>query len=266
MLGMPGVGGNVLNYNTLARLLGPDQPFYGLQSRGLDGLEEPLTRIEDIAAQFLREIREVQPDGPYYLVGMCMGGVVAYEMAQQLRAAGQEIGLLALLETWSPETVPGRRLRPRGRVVAVLGFVADRLRLYLETLGRLRGRERLRYLLRRLKLFTEIIVQCDLFRGAREEFHLGVVTRANLFALQQYKPRVYPGSVVLFRVEGRKIAPAADYWLAWRKLITGGLEVYSAPGEDSGQMLTEPHVQLIAAQLKICLEHAQTSTSPWGRA
>src|SRR5439155_5375056 len=141
---MPGVSGDVLGYNTLARLLGPDQPFYGLQSRGLDGLEDPLTRIEDIAAEFLREIRAVQPEGPYYLVGLCMGGVVAYEMAQQLHAAGQQVGLLGLLETWPPGPASVRQLRLRGRVPAVLGFVANHLRLSLEMLAPLRGRGQLR--------------------------------------------------------------------------------------------------------------------------
>src|SRR5262249_45454278 len=74
---IPGVTGTVLGYHRLARLLGPEQPLYGLQSRGLDGSEPPLTRIEDIASGYLAEIREIQPSGPYQLVGMCMGGVVA---------------------------------------------------------------------------------------------------------------------------------------------------------------------------------------------
>ncbi len=117
MFAIPGVGGNVIGYNDLARVMGPDQPFYALQSTGLDGSEEPFVRIEDIASRFLREIREVQPEGPYHLVGACMGGVVAYEMAQQLRAAGEHVGLLALLESWPPVTTlaPGahaRRARP----------------------------------------------------------------------------------------------------------------------------------------------------------
>jgi aspartate racemase len=264
VFGMPGVSGDVLGYNTLARLLGPDQPFYGLQSRGLDGLEDPLTRIEDIAAEFLREIRAVQPEGPYYLVGLCMGGVVAYEMVQQLRAAGQQVGLLGLLETWPPGPASARQLRLRGRVPAVLGFVANHLRLSLEMLARLRGREQLRYLLRRLKQLTEIIVQRDLFLGARGAFYREVVTRANLLAFQQYAPRVYPGPVVLFCAEGRQVAPTADYRLAWREFTTGGLVVYSAPGESSGEMLMEPHVRVLARQLKACLEHAQVSASSGG--
>src|SRR5262249_24350348 len=112
-------------YNALAWLLGPAQPFYGLQSRGLDGVKDPPSRIEDIAAEFLCEIREVQPEGPYYLIGLCMGGVVAYEMAQQLHAAGQQVGLLGLLETWPPGPASARQLRLRGRAPAVLGFVVN---------------------------------------------------------------------------------------------------------------------------------------------
>jgi len=266
VFGMPGVGGSVLSYNALARLLGPDQPFYGLQSRGLDGSEEPLTRIEDIAAEFLREIRQVQPDGPYYLVGICMGGVVAYEMAQQLLAAGQQIGLLALLETWAPEMSSARRLQRGARMPAVFGFVAGRLRLYVETLARLRGPERLRYLLGRWKFLVDIIVQRDLHRGARAELYLHAVTRANLLAFQRYAPRPYPAPVVLFCAEGRKVAPTADLRLNWRELALGGLDVYTAPGDDSGLMLTEPHVRVLAAQLKMCIERAQPSVPRPGRA
>ncbi len=79
-----GRGGRRRRVQRLARALGVEQPFYGLQSVGLSGETEPLMRIEDIAAQFLAEIRTLQPRGPYRLLGACMGGVVAYEMAQQL--------------------------------------------------------------------------------------------------------------------------------------------------------------------------------------
>jgi len=261
IFGIPGVGGNVFCYHELARSLGPEQPFYGLQSRGLDGLEKPLTRIEDIAAAFLREIRAAQPKGPYYLIGSCMGGVVAYEMAQQLRAAGQEIGLLALLETWLPNSMSTGKVGMSARRAALLGFVKDRLHLYREAFVQRSLRERLRYVLKRLRLLTTILVQRDVSGGVREEFNLRVVTHANMLAFLHYKPREYPGPVVFFRAEGRDVAPAADYRLVWRDLITGGLEVYNAPGHDSGGMLTTPHVQVLASQLKRCLDRAQASAS-----
>jgi amino acid adenylation domain-containing protein len=254
LFGIPGVGGIVLSYNDLARHLAPEQPFYGLQSRGVDGLGRSLTRIEDIAAEFLREIREIQPKGPYYLVGACMGGVVAYEMAQQLRAAGEEIGLLALLETWPPMAPSPRWFRPSAQAVAFLKFATGRLRLYAETLVRLRGREKMRYLLGRIKLLAEIGARRDLFRSARSEFSIQVVTQANLLALRQYRPRAYPGPVVLFCAGGREVPAGQDYRLGWRELVTGGLDVHTVPGGDSGLMLAEPNVRQVAEILKGCLD------------
>src|SRR5205807_4621015 len=85
------VGGNVLEYYDLARHLGSDQPFYGLQSQGLDGKQAPLTRIEEMAAYYIKEIRKVQPEGPYAVGGRSFGGIVAFEMACQLHAQGQEV-------------------------------------------------------------------------------------------------------------------------------------------------------------------------------
>jgi thioesterase domain-containing protein/acyl carrier protein len=247
---VPGVGGNVLCYNDLARFMVPDQPLYGLQSRGLDGSEQPLARIEDIAAAFVQEIREVQPEGPYFLAGMCMGGVVAYEMAQQLRAAGQGIGLLILLETWPPVGTWARLLRPGARLLTVLRLVQSRLRLYAQTWARLDGRQRMKYLLGRMRMLGEMVAQRDVFRGDRSEFYQDVVNQANLIAYQEYEPRPYPGRVVFFLAEGRRVTAHQDRRLAWRQLITGDLDIQTVPGDDSGLMLAEPHVQVLARQLK----------------
>ena len=96
-----GVGGNVVGFHELAKRMKPDFPFYGLQSQGLDGKSDLLTTIENMAAHYLKEIREVQPSGPYHLGGFSMGGLVAYEMAQQLVAAGEEVGLVVLFDTYA---------------------------------------------------------------------------------------------------------------------------------------------------------------------
>jgi amino acid adenylation domain-containing protein len=266
LFAVPGVGGNVLCYNDLARLLGRMQPFYGLQSRGLDGKEKPLTRIVDIAAAFLDEVREVQTNGPYSLLGACMGGVVAFEMAQQLRAAGQEVGLLVLLESWVPGTASGSMLRlgPRGR--AFMELVGSRLRLYVQRLSSLRGRQRLDYLRGRLKMITQVIAQHDIYRGDRSDLNLRTVTQANLLALEQYAPRVYPGRAVLFRAAGRRVAPHEDRRDPWRQFISGGLEIHTLPGDDSGLMLTEPEVRVVARQLKACIGHTQDPARSAGRA
>jgi aspartate racemase len=248
---VPGVGGNVLCYNDLARFMVPDQPLYGLQSRGLDGAEQPLTRIEDIAATFVQEIREVQPEGPYFLAGSCMGGVVAYEMAQQLRAAGQEVGLLILLETWPPVGTWGRLLRPGARLLTVLRLVQSRLRLYAETWARLDGRQRVKYLMGRMRMLGEMVAQRDMLRGDWSQFSQDVVNQANLIAYQKYQPRPYSGRVVFFLAEGRRVTPHQDRRLGWRQLIAGDLEIKTVPGDDSGLMLAEPHVQVLAREMKI---------------
>jgi amino acid adenylation domain-containing protein len=253
IFGIPGVAGGVLGYYALARLLGPDQPFYGLQSRGLDGIGRPMTRIEDIAAALVHEIRQVQAEGPYYLLGMCMGGVVAYEMAQQLRQAEQEIGLLGLVDTWPPPTA--RRFHSRAiRAWPMAGFIAGRLRLYTDTLARLRGRERLAYLLGRLKLLSAIVRDPGRLRGARAELHRYAVSRANLLAFHRYEPRPYPGRIIMFRAEGRRLTDDTDARLRWRQLA-GELEIYGVSCDDSGQMLKEPHVQMVAAQLTRCIQN-----------
>jgi thioesterase domain-containing protein len=242
--------------------MAPEQPFYGLQSRGLDGSEAPLTRLESIASAFVEEIREVQPEGPYYLAGMCMGGVVAYEMAQQLRTAGQEVGLLVMLETWPPVGTWGRLLRPGARLLTVLRLIRSRLRLYGETLTRLKGRQRIKFLLGRVRMVGQMVAQRDVFRGDRSEFYQDVVNQANLIAYQEYEPRPYGGRVVFFRAEGRRVSAHQDRRLAWRQLITGDLDVQAVPGDDSGLMLAEPHVQSLARELKGRIERAATAPDP----
>jgi pimeloyl-ACP methyl ester carboxylesterase len=94
--------GVVFPYYELAYHLGKNQPFYGLQPRGIDGEQPPITRIEDMAAYYIEALRVVQPKGPYFLGGWSFGGLVAFEMAQQLQKSGHEVGLVAMLDTLAP--------------------------------------------------------------------------------------------------------------------------------------------------------------------
>ena len=95
--------GDVMFYSELARCLGKDQPFYALQAEGLKLCAMRYTSIEAIASYYLQEIRQVQAHGPYFLGGYCLGGVIAFETAQQLRATGEEVALLVLFDTHNPE-------------------------------------------------------------------------------------------------------------------------------------------------------------------
>ena len=98
-----GAGGNVLNFRDLARAMDPGQPFYGLQASGTDGVKPPHPTIEAMAAAYVEEVRQQQPHGPYLLGGYSGGGVVAFEMAQLISAAGEQIGLLAFIDTFHPQ-------------------------------------------------------------------------------------------------------------------------------------------------------------------
>ena len=98
-----GSGGNVLNFRDLSQAMGRSQPFYGLQSRGIDGVSRPHHSIEEMANAYLAEIREVQPEGPYMLGGYSGGGLVAFEMAHQLTAAGETVALVVMFDTFPPK-------------------------------------------------------------------------------------------------------------------------------------------------------------------
>ena len=110
-----GADGHVISFRQLAMHLEENQPVYGLQYPGQDGQREPLRRIEDIAAEFVREVRRIQPQGPYYLCGHCIGGIVTYEMAQQLTRQEQRVAMLVMLDTYAPGTDPRIRSERRRR-------------------------------------------------------------------------------------------------------------------------------------------------------
>jgi thioesterase domain-containing protein/acyl carrier protein len=104
-----GAGGNVLNFKIISDRLGPEQPFYGLQAQGVDGRMPPLDSIHAMAAQYIEAIRSVQPVGPYRLGGYSAGGLIAFEMAQQLKQTGTQVTLLAMIDTLCP-TAKGRKV------------------------------------------------------------------------------------------------------------------------------------------------------------
>ena len=105
LFAVPGHNGDVFCYVDLARHLGTDQPLFALQAPGMEPGQEPLTSIEEIAALFARDMIAVQPQGPYLLAGFCVGGTIAFELAQQLTAKGHQVSLLALLGSPCPTSL-----------------------------------------------------------------------------------------------------------------------------------------------------------------
>jgi thioesterase domain-containing protein len=233
------IGGHVLTYGELAHRLGEDQPFYGLESPGRDGEQEPLSRMEDLAALYIKEIRTAQPEGPYCLGGLCFGGLVAFEMAQQLQAQGQQVALLALFD--APCPVPMNWLH-RGRD-RLDGLVFPALRFAQHSgnlLRQLRPNEGLRYIRQKV-------------RNARNIVAPDPVHRANFGAARSYLPKPYPGRITYFLATGERRWFAPDLRLGWSELAAGGVETYRVPGTHL-TILREPHVKILAEQLKACLD------------
>ena len=234
--------GDVVAYGELARHLGQDQPFYGIRARGLDGKLKPHTEIETMAAQYINEMRRVQPEGPYFLGGMCFGGVVAFEMAQQLHAQGQEIGLLTLFDTPCPPFYFIRHIL----------FQLRRYSWHLkeEALGAIRRVSGHSTVPGKRSLAHRLVSLRTTIRVLR-------VDRANHCALQKYHPQVYPGRIVHFFRSQYWSRQSQDLRMEWEKYAAGGVEIQTNPG-DHHTMLREPHVRSLAEKLRGYLERAQS--------
>ena len=241
--------GNVLSYRDLARYLPSDQPLYGLQSRGLDGIGRISTRIEEMARDYVDEIRRIQPRGPYALCGWSFGGMVAFEMASQLSDEGEMVEMLALFDTRA------RRSQLSARKMA--GRATMDLNSFLHGHGGLAyaGRK-----IRTAKRIVENIIWRMLLlwyrRGGWLPRALRNITQANKNARRDYILRPYGGRVTLFRAaqtDGRK---PRDRAVGWDQFVTGELEIHDVPGTHLS-MVFEPHAQALAAKLTQCLEQAR---------
>lgn len=248
-----GAGGNVLIYRDLARRLGSDQPFYGLQSWGLDGSCAPLTRIEDMAALYVKEIQRVQPHGPYFLGGYCLGGTIAYEAARQFEAKGEQVALLALFDTmnWSKVGLPSIWGKSYYAVQRLVFHAANFLHLDFAGKGRFFS-EKVKILQSRLPVWRGMLLGKFSAATKSESRVLGQIWQANDRAAMDYVPQPYPGTVTDFR-------PTKQYrmfnkpGLKWDGLARGGEKVVVLPVYPAG-MLVEPFVEHLALALKISIE------------
>ncbi|MEM9482660.1 MAG: amino acid adenylation domain-containing protein [Cyanobacteria bacterium P01_F01_bin.116] len=243
--------GEVLFYQLLAEYLGQDQPFYALRARGNDYPDMPHQDIKEMAACYVEAMRKIQPEGPYRLGGTSLGGIVAFEMAQQLRTLGQTTELLVLFDTggFDDFTWPlplHQRMINAFRYIPKYGLADTRKRLSL----------------RILKLFT-IDSAVEFYRATgtlpRRSSHAmrvwETVWEANLDALEEYIPQTYDGSLTLLRAIGdgsfmwNKHEP--DY--GWGRYALGGVNYHDVPGTHIG-IFQEPHVEQLACIMKQLLD------------
>ncbi|MGI9089258.1 MAG: non-ribosomal peptide synthetase [Chthoniobacterales bacterium] len=252
-----GWGGNVFCFQPLAHLLPPDQPSYGLQAVGLDGKTVRHTSIEEMAAHYVEEIRSFQPEGPYYLAGYSMGGLIAFEIGQQLFRLGQRVAMLALLDTArreAPWTVYARTLAP---------FLWRRCQFHFERWRQMPTRDRFHYLLRcwsglykwiqKNRLSSRVITAPPPKAAERpavpgfDDYYVAVA--------EAYRLRRYPGTIDFF------MSDTSDplFVTLWRHLARGGAEFHPVPGTHLEIMgiRGSNQVPVLAKTLEVALDRAQ---------
>lgn len=244
-------GDELLVFHALAQAMGEKRPFIGLQY-GVNG-EPPIMTVEEMAAYFVRQILEQGSREPYLLGGYCFGGLLAYEMAQQLTAQGKEVALVAMIDTAVPGAVVQKKHTLRDKVnnsVLILqeeGIVAEVQHIVNRTTDRFKldvwhplwGKMQKRYVAQD-RCLPEALRNYDFI---------------NLQAETQYQVKPYAGNVVLAQAEGQY--PAYEYapHLGWDRFVTGALADHVVPGEHR-TMLEQPHVLELAAILKTAVDQA----------
>ena len=251
-------GGHVLFYYDLAHGLDTDQPVFGLQAHGLDDAQLRHTRVEEMAAHYIEEIRTFQPHGPYLLAGFCLGGLVAYEMAQQLRAQGQPIGFLALLDSnatggrLATSDTHSRRYRWQRK--------AQRARHYIQALRLLERKDRLSFLRLKAgnamhKLLLAVQDQLERMPPLKRLMppRLQALEAEPYLTVEPYTPGVYPGDMTLFQASTQGAGFVQDEWMGWGELVKGEITIHTIPGYRE-TMLEPPGVRLLARKLQACLD------------
>jgi thioesterase domain-containing protein/acyl carrier protein len=218
-----GHGGHVLLFRNLARELGPDQPFYGIQAVGLDGREPPYTRFEDMARHYIEEMRSVQQNGPYFIGGYCLGGPVAYEMARQLHAQGEKVALLVMLDAFRPGYPKLKRFMPPPVYHAV-----HRLRIlafHFTTTLRLGGGKGTAYLVEGAQ--RGLADKVGKLLGRLRP--LALTQAALMEAYRAYDAPPYAGKIVLFRATSLPLGIQDAPGMGWAGLAEAGIEIEEMP-------------------------------------
>ncbi|WP_414544489.1 amino acid adenylation domain-containing protein [Nostoc sp. CCY0012] len=255
------IGGNVLGYVALGRYLSPEQPLYALQAPGVEGQQQPYTEIPELASYYIEAIQAFQPAGPYFLGGHSFGGLVAFEMAQQLHQQGQEIGLLVIIDTPAPihagviEPIDDARwLVKRSQVLE--RFFGKKISVDYTELQQLEPEAQFNYFLEKLRRVN--LIPPDAGRNMIRR--IIEVQKASHQALINYVPQVYSGKITLLRASEMVAEDSGGVFaqsfqkpaLGWGELTTQPIEIHEVPG-DHVTMLAEPHVQVLAEKLKCCL-------------
>ena len=239
---VPPAASSVNHFAQLVQALSPDIPFYGMQALGLEPGEVPQDRIEDMATRHIVDMRAIQPSGPYFIGGRCLGAYVAFEMALQLLEIGEDVALLALLDPTGP---PGMRRD---------------LRYYVRRAGFFRRRRQLiRAVLRRVRWTLRQVKRLRVLRylGTRHTQRIQRTYKAHMHAQKTYAPRVYSDTITFFG--SREEYAPDDSRPLWKNLTSGGFELHLVPGTHR-TMRQDPHLHTLVRELEAAIYETRHRT------
>ena len=243
-----GLGGRS-SFSLLAKEMRAGHPVYGIQAKGVDGLEAPLENIEEMAEFYLGALNQLQPEGPYVLIGYSFGGLVALEMAQRLLKHGEKIALLAMVDTY-----PHPRYLPLGQR---FWLITKKVSGHISNMRRMPVGNVASYAIGGLKNRLHIgdhnsggpVAQNSPLSFGQTTL---IVKESDLRAMKRYRPRFYPGEIKFVRPEANSYLPN-DPTAVWKQL-TAKFEVETVPGDHLGMIGT--HYETLAAVLTRFVEEA----------
>jgi amino acid adenylation domain-containing protein len=237
------VGDESIFFSNLVKYLGHEQPFYSLQIK----LEE-FTSIEALASDYIKEIQSLQPEGPYFLGGFSSGGIIAFEMAQQLHKKGYKVASLIMFDRgvhmdWTQEII----------IKSICYFP-----YWLSNFSKNSFKVKYESICREIKRLK--IMLFSLFGLHKKPFNIKDLVDLEQ-VIRDYSPQSYHGSIILFSSYKKSLISASSYYhdMGWGNIVTGGVEVKVIPEASHTEMFKEPYVKILAEELKECLEKAQNN-------
>ncbi|ALF56357.1 non-ribosomal peptide synthetase [Nostoc piscinale CENA21] len=269
---LPGAGGKPFYLYHLGRYLGEDQPLYSFQANNLDGLE-PATRIKEMASHYIQAMQTVQPQGPYFLGGHSLGSIVAFEMATQLVHQGHQVALLAMIDMPAPTTKDKQTRIERldwdharwliEAIKTVEVSLSTNIDISYDTLRSLSVEEQLKRVLQHFKTVNMLPPNAEITQLK----NIVQALKANSLSLIKYEPQhTYPGQITLLRASetpperlNSKLSDISqDSVMGWEKYSCEPVDTHFVPGNHV-TMMAEPHVQILAERLKVCIQKAQAN-------
>ncbi len=216
--------------------------------------------MEELARHLVSALRERQPEGPYYLGGFCADGLFAYEVASQLTAQGQSVGLLVLFETENPYRIT------KARIAIGLRRTVIRLRFRVNQLLRVKIGEIPVYARSRWEEFKQLLTRISwcvsqYFPFLRRQIGPSDMERILFLAASAYKPKPLECPTVIFRCKDWPIAAAGDPYIGWREFLTDRCKTYEVPGDHFG-IFSESNAKALADELRACLRTAEQAEDP----